>query len=127
MQTEAGANMPEHTYPSCSDSDANFIGWQETLSGGPFPLFNITVADHPLYQSAVSDETLRRLLLRVVPQTHFPYQEPDLAPMNIERNGNNPIMKEATVIFSRMEHDQPLWIRDPGFLIDPFKKGRELP
>ena len=64
--------MPEHTNPSGSDSDANFVGWQETLSGEIFPLFNITIADHPLYQSTVSDATLRRLRLRV-PRTLSPY------------------------------------------------------
>jgi hypothetical protein len=63
MRTEA--EMPEHTNPPGSDSDANFLGWQETSSGKVFPLFNITVADHPLYQSTVSDATLRRLCLRV--------------------------------------------------------------
>jgi len=57
--------MPGHTKPLGSDSDANFVGWQETLSGKSFPLFNITIADHPLYRSTVSDETLRRLHLRV--------------------------------------------------------------
>jgi hypothetical protein len=63
--------MPEHTNPPGSDSDANFVGWQETLSGKIFPLFNITIADHPLYQSTVSDATLRRLRLRV-PRTLSP-------------------------------------------------------
>ena len=66
--------MPELTNPSFSDSDANFVGWQETLSGKPFPLFSITVADHPLYRSTVSDKTLRRLRLRV-PQTLSPDHE----------------------------------------------------
>jgi hypothetical protein len=66
--------MSEHTNPHGSDSDANFIGWQETLSGKIFPLFNITIADHPLYRSTVSDATLRRLRLRV-PQTLSPYHE----------------------------------------------------
>jgi hypothetical protein len=59
--------MPEHTNPPSSDSDANFLGWQKTSSGDFFPLFNITVADHPLYQSTVSDATLRKLCLRVPP------------------------------------------------------------
>lgn len=66
--------MPEHTTPPASDSDANFVGWQETMSGEIFPLFNITIADHPLYKSTVSGATLRRLSLRV-PQTHSPYPE----------------------------------------------------
>jgi len=69
--------MPEHTNPPGSDSDANFVGWQETLSGKYFPLFNITIAGHPLYLSTVSDETLRRLRLRV-PQTLSSYHETEL-------------------------------------------------
>lgn len=71
MRTDA--NMSKHTKPLGSDSDANFLGWQETLSGGFFPLFKITVADHPLYHSTVSDATLRRLRLRI-PRTS-PYPE----------------------------------------------------
>ena len=72
MQTED--NMPEHTNPPGSDLDANFVGWQQTLSGKPFPLFNITKADHPSYLSTVSDATLLRLGLRV-PRTLSPYHE----------------------------------------------------
>ena len=71
--------MPEHTNPPGSNSDANFVGWQETLSGEIFPLFNITIADHPLYQSTVSDATLRRLRLRV-PRTLSPYHEIEPSP-----------------------------------------------
>jgi hypothetical protein len=71
--------MPEHMNPPGSDSDANFIGWQKTLSGRNFPLFNITIPDHPLYQSTVSDATLRRLRLRV-PQTGSSHHEIDLTP-----------------------------------------------
>lgn len=63
--------MREHTNPLASNCDANFIGWQKTLSGKSFPLFNITIADHPLYRSTVSDETLRRLHLRVPRTTHI--------------------------------------------------------
>jgi phage/plasmid-like protein (TIGR03299 family) len=64
--------MPRHTNPPGSDSDANFVGWQKTKSGDIFPLFNITVKDHPLYQSTVSEATLCREHLRV-PQTRSPY------------------------------------------------------
>jgi hypothetical protein len=49
MQTEA--NMPEHTNLPGSDLDANFVGWQENLSGDFFPIFTITVAGHPSFQS----------------------------------------------------------------------------
>jgi hypothetical protein len=57
-----------------SHSDADFLGWQETLKGNFFPLFNITVADHPAYHSTVSEETLRGLGLRV-PRNLTPYPE----------------------------------------------------
>jgi phage/plasmid-like protein (TIGR03299 family) len=68
------ANMVKQTKSSDSDSDANFIGWQEKLSGELFPLFNITVADHPLYESMVNETTLRGLGLRV-PLIPSPYPE----------------------------------------------------
>ena len=71
--------MPEYTNPPGSDSYASFIGWQETLSGKSFPLFNITIVDHPLYRSTVSDATLRRLLLRV-PRTLSAYHENIVVP-----------------------------------------------
>ena len=72
-----------------SDFDAKFLGWQKIKSADIFPLFNITVEDHPLYQSTVSETTLRKLRLRV-PQTPSPY--PDTAPalwhkLGIELNG----------------------------------------
>jgi phage/plasmid-like protein (TIGR03299 family) len=60
--------MREHKKRSGSDSDAFFLGWQKTLSGDFFPLYNITAPDHPLYNSTVSDATLRGMRLRV-PQT----------------------------------------------------------
>ncbi len=59
--------MFKDTHSPGSGSDANFFGWQKKSSGEIFPLFNITVADHPYYQSTVSAETLRRLHLRVPP------------------------------------------------------------
>ncbi len=52
-----------------SDSDAVFIGWQETHSGGVFALYIITVAGHPSYGSAVSEETLNKLNLQI-PRRH---------------------------------------------------------
>jgi phage/plasmid-like protein (TIGR03299 family) len=69
--------MTEHTKRPSSDSDAFFLGWQKTLSGDFFPLYNITAPDHPLYNSTVSDSTLRSLSLRV-PQTLPP--NPDIRP-----------------------------------------------
>ncbi len=72
-----GNSMSEYRYPIGLDADANFVGWQETLSGKSFPLFNITAAAHPLYGSTVSDVTLRGLGLRV-PQTRSSYDVTDL-------------------------------------------------
>ena len=57
--------MLEYRNPPGPDSDAKFVGWQETVSGKSFPLFSITIADHPAYRSTVSDATLRSLGLRV--------------------------------------------------------------
>jgi phage/plasmid-like protein (TIGR03299 family) len=62
-----------------SDSDAVFLGWQETFSGEIFPLYNITAANHPSYHSTVSDRTLHSLHLRI-PQTPLPYPEKRLSP-----------------------------------------------
>jgi hypothetical protein len=75
MRTEA--NIPEHTNLTDSDSDAIFVGWQENLLGDFFPLYTITVADHPLYKSTVNEVSLCRLGLRV-PRMLSPY--PDIEP-----------------------------------------------
>jgi phage/plasmid-like protein (TIGR03299 family) len=85
---KTNANMSEHTKPPDLDSDANFLGWQKTLSGELFPLFNITVVNHPLYHSTVSEETLRRMRLRV-PRVLSPYPETKPSPwhnLGIELN-----------------------------------------
>jgi phage/plasmid-like protein (TIGR03299 family) len=82
------ANVLKRVNPPGSDPDANFVGWQKKSSGEIFPLFNITTTDHPLYQSIVSDATLRRLHLQV-PQPLSPYPESVAAPwhnMGIELN-----------------------------------------
>ena len=50
------------------NSDAVFIGWQKTPLGEAFPLYNVTAKNHPLYQSTVSDQTLREQNLKI-PQT----------------------------------------------------------
>jgi len=50
------------------NSDAVFIGWQNTPSGDVFPLYNVTAKNHPLYCSTVSDQTLREHNLKI-PQT----------------------------------------------------------
>jgi phage/plasmid-like protein (TIGR03299 family) len=142
--------MPKHMNPAGSGSDANFIGWQNTLSGEIYPLFNITVTGHPLYQSTVSDDTLRRLRLRV-PQTLSPYPAIRPAPWHnqgieldlpktareaIEMAGLNytvlkkprkvkPEMKEYTYATVRIDTDEVLGFVDAGYEpiqnIDAFK------
>lgn len=69
--------MVRYMDPSDADCDAKFLGWQKKGSGEIFPMFNITVAGHPLCYSTVSDATLRKLNLRI-PQTASPY--PDTVP-----------------------------------------------
>ena len=51
-----------------ANSDAVFIGWQKTSSGKEFALYNVTAKNHPLYQSTVSDQTLRNQNLKI-PET----------------------------------------------------------
>jgi hypothetical protein len=58
------------------NSDAVFIGWQKTPEGDDFPLYNITAKNHPLYLSTVSEQTLRKVNLKI-PQTP-PQQKPFL-------------------------------------------------
>ncbi len=67
--------MSKHAYSAGSNADADFLGWQQTLSGEIFPLYTITVADHPSYHSTVSEGTLRKLRLRI-PRTPSPYPDP---------------------------------------------------
>ncbi len=59
------AKILKHADLPSLNSDAEFIGWQKTSLGKPFPLFNITIAAHPSFESTVSDATLRKLGLRV--------------------------------------------------------------
>ncbi len=59
--------------------EAIFVGWQTTMSGEMFPLYTITVEDHPLYHSTVSEARLRNLQLRV-PRTPSPYPDPAPSP-----------------------------------------------
>lgn len=65
--------------PPKSECDAVFLGWQKRSGKDIFPLFNITAADHPLYQSTVSEATLRREHLRV-PDIPSPYPKTAPAP-----------------------------------------------
>jgi hypothetical protein len=50
---------------SISKSDAVFLGWQETISGGYFALYVVTVAGHPYHGSSVSEHTLNKLNMQV--------------------------------------------------------------
>jgi phage/plasmid-like protein (TIGR03299 family) len=83
-------DMLKHKNPPSYDSDAEFIGWQETLKKGIVPLFNITAANHPSYHSTVCDETLRSMNLRV-PATLSPYDKITTSPWhNLGTELNHP-------------------------------------
>ena len=45
--------------------DAVFIGWQKSMSGNIFALYNILKLGHPSYHSTVDDKTLQKLHLRI--------------------------------------------------------------
>ena len=60
--------MREEKGSTGSRSDAEFLGWQRTLSGETIALFNVTAEEHPLFHSTVSENTLRKNNLEV-PQT----------------------------------------------------------
>ena len=49
--------------PNESKSDAEFIGWQETLSSEAIALYTITAAGHPSFGSTVTEENLNLLNL----------------------------------------------------------------
>jgi hypothetical protein len=59
--------VPEHKDPLNPDPDAEFIGWQQTRSGEPYALYNVMAEQHPLYQSTVSEKTLRENNLEIPP------------------------------------------------------------
>jgi hypothetical protein len=50
-----------------ANSDAKFLGWQKTKSGEVYALYTVTAEHHPLYQSTVSERTLRRQGLQIPP------------------------------------------------------------
>ena len=52
-------------YPT--DADAKFIGYQKTSRGYAMPLYNITLREHPLYGSTVTEDTLQKYKLRIPP------------------------------------------------------------
>jgi phage/plasmid-like protein (TIGR03299 family) len=49
-----------------------FLGWQRTISGDIYPLYNILKLGHPLYRSTVTEKTLQAQHLRI-PRTPSPY------------------------------------------------------
>lgn len=65
------------------DSDAEFIGWQETPSGEVFALYIVTAAGHPLCGSTVSEKTLKKLNLKPPTQLSF------------ENRGNSPDTRQG--------------------------------
>ena len=52
------------------NSDAEFIGWQQTLSGNAFALYNIKNKNHPSCGSTVSEKTLNKMNLQYPKQPH---------------------------------------------------------
>jgi hypothetical protein len=63
--------MSKRTNRSVPNSDAKFLGWQETLSGESIALYNITTEDHPSFGSTVTEISLQKLNLQV-PDTPHP-------------------------------------------------------
>ncbi len=69
MPTEK--NIPEQINQSGWDSDAKFLGWQETKSGEAVALYNITASGHPSCGSTVSEKSLQQMNLQI-PETPPP-------------------------------------------------------
>lgn len=87
----------EQRHPPSTNSDAAFLGWQETLSGEYVPLFNIVAEGHSSFHSTVTETTLRRLRLRV-PRTSSPY--PDTGPppwQNVGIELNHPMTSRNAI------------------------------
>ena len=68
IDPEYSQTVDEILEPSDSrivNSDAEFIGWQQSKGGQPYALYNVTAEQHPLYRSTVSQETLRKHNLKI--------------------------------------------------------------
>ncbi len=74
MRTEN--RMSEYNNQPASDSDAKFLGWQETKSGEVVALYNITVSGHPSCGSTVSEKSLHEMKLQI-PETPPPRNSPE--------------------------------------------------
>jgi hypothetical protein len=58
-------NVIQNKKSSVLDSDAEFLGWQETSTGETIALYNITAKNHPSCGSTVTDKILRDLNLQI--------------------------------------------------------------
>ena len=127
--------MLERTTPPDLDSDAAFIGWQGSLSGDIFPLYTITVENHPSCHSTVTDVTLRKMHLRT-PRTLSPYPETEPSPwhdLGVELN-HPQTAREAIALAVRNNGNQPcpagpvgrpLQKSDPFAFFDALVERRE--
>jgi|WetSurMetagenome_2_1015567.scaffolds.fasta_scaffold538136_2 hypothetical protein len=64
--------MSEDAHEASPESDAVFLGWQQTGSGDRFALYVVTAANHPAFGSTVSRRGLYKLGLQV-PETPLRY------------------------------------------------------
>jgi len=74
MRTEN--TKSEYNNQPASDSDAKFLGWQETKSGDVVALYNITVPGHPSCGSTVSEKSLQQMNLQI-PETPLSRTPPE--------------------------------------------------
>jgi hypothetical protein len=77
----------KHKNTSVTDSEAVFLGWQETLSGEVIALYNITAENHPSYGSTVTDCILRDLNLRIPKQHRYTGKRKSLDTQKKQKRG----------------------------------------